>query len=106
MLAGALGLEGNRLLGLLLGTDEEDALPASDGVANELEGVVQPLNGLGEIDDVDPVALGKDVLAHLRVPAAGLVSKVDARLEQLLHGGGCHFGANSFGSSSVRFVSP
>jgi hypothetical protein len=39
---------------------------------------------------VDPVALGEDVLAHLRIPAPGLMPEVDARFEQLLHAGGSH----------------
>src|SRR5947207_2526757 len=92
VLATALRLEGDRLLGLLLGADEEDALPAPDSVTQEIERIVQAAYGLGEVDDVDPVALGEDVLAHLRVPPAGLVSEMDARLEQLLPGGRCHLG--------------
>jgi hypothetical protein len=39
---------------------------------------------LAEVDDVDAVALAEDVLLHLRVPALGLVSEVDASLEQVL----------------------
>ena len=31
-----------------------------------------------------PVALGEDELAHLRIPATGLVAEVDAGLEQFL----------------------
>src|SRR5690606_7224858 len=38
-----------------------------------------------EVDDVDAVALGEDVALHLRVPAPGLVPKVNATLEQLPH---------------------
>jgi len=44
-------------------------------------GVLEQLGGLGEVDDVDPVALAEDVLLHLRVPALRLVSEVDAGLE-------------------------
>jgi len=36
---------------------------------------------------VDAVALREDEGAHLWIPAPGLVSEVDASLEQLLHGG-------------------
>ena len=43
------------------------------------------MNGLVEIDDVDAVALGKDVGLHLRIPAFGLVTEVNAGLEQRLH---------------------
>ena len=83
-LAGAGGLLGDRLLGLLLGPDEEHAVAAGDGVAGGLEGEVQPLHGLGEVDDVDPVALREDERAHLGIPAAGLVAEMDAGLQQLL----------------------
>src|SRR5207248_8237350 len=39
-----------------------------------------------QIDDVNAVALAKDVFLHLGVPALGLVPEVDARFEQLFHG--------------------
>ncbi len=47
-------------------------------------------DGLGEIDDVDPVALGEDERAHLGIPAAGLMAEVDSGLEQLPHRNGRH----------------
>ncbi len=56
-----------------------------DGPRDELEGLVETLHGLGEIDDVDPVALSKDVGAHLRIPAPRLVTEMDAGFEQLAH---------------------
>ena len=59
-LVGAGRLLGDRLLGLLLGADEQDLVAAGDGLADELEGDVQALDGLGEVDDVDPVALRED----------------------------------------------
>ena len=65
VLAAALGLGRNRLLRLLLGADEEDAVATANCVADELEGILQPRHGLGQVDDVDPVALGEDVGAHL-----------------------------------------
>ena len=40
--------------------DEQDLVAAGDGLADELEGDVQALDGLGQVDDVDPVALGED----------------------------------------------
>ena len=87
---GAGRLLGDRLLGLLLGADEEDELAAGDGVADGLEGDVEAGHGLGEIDDVDPVALGEDERAHLGIPAAGLMAEVDPGLEQLPHRNGRH----------------
>ena len=94
-LLGAGRLLGDRLLGLLLGADEQDRLAAGDGLADELEGDVQALDGLGEVDDVDPVALREDERAHLGVPAAGLVAEVDSGLEQLPHRDGRHGRATS-----------
>src|SRR6185312_582119 len=49
-------------------------------------GGVDALEGLLQVDDVDPVALPEDEALHLRVPAPGLVTEVDPGLQQLLHG--------------------
>ena len=89
-LVGAGRLLGDGLLGLLLGADEQDLVAAGDGLADELEGDVQALDGLGEVDDVDPVALREDERLHLGVPAPGLVAEVDSGLEQLPHRNGRH----------------
>src|SRR5262249_56230205 len=43
------------------------------------------LEGLLQVDDVDPVALAEDVLLHLRVPPLGLMAEVHSGLQQLLH---------------------
>ena len=83
--AAALGLLGDRLLGLALGADEQDVLALGGQVLHELQRVLEQPVGLLQVDDVDPVALAEDVLLHLRVPAAGLVPEVDARFEQVLH---------------------
>ena len=56
-----------------------------DGVSDEAVGVLQAGDGLLQVDDVDAVAVGEDVRAHLRVPALGLVAEVDACFEQSLH---------------------
>ena len=90
-LAGADRLLHHRLLRLLLGADEEDALATGDGLGDELERRIEALDRLREVDDVDAVALREDVRLHLRVPAAGLVSEVDAGLEQLAHRDGGHW---------------
>ena len=57
---------------------------------DELERRVEAADGLGQVDDVDPVALREDVRAHLGVPAARLVAEVDAGLQQLAHRDGRH----------------
>ena len=79
-------LLGDRLLGLLLGADEQDRAAVGDGLLDELVGAVDVGQRLLQVDDVDAVALGEDEALHLRVPATGLVPEVDAALEQLLHG--------------------
>src|SRR5699024_2992479 len=57
-----------------------------NGVLDELERVVDVAQRLLQVDDVDAVALGEDEALHLRVPTAGLMSEVDAALEQPSHG--------------------
>ena len=57
-----------------------------DEVADEHVGLLDPRQGLVEVDQVDPAPLTVDEPLHLRVPTAGLVSEVDPGLEQLLHG--------------------
>src|SRR4051812_49392800 len=71
---------------LRLGADEEDALAAQDDIAHELLRDFELTEGLLEIDDVDPVALGEDEAAHLGIPAARLVSEMDASGEQCFEG--------------------
>jgi hypothetical protein len=46
--------------------------------------------GLGEVDDVDPIALGEDEGAHLGIPAPSLMSEVDTGLKELAHRSGRH----------------
>ena len=87
---GAGGLSRDRLLGLLLRADKQHELPAGDGLAHEVEGDLQPLRGLGEVNDVDPVALREDVRAHLGIPAACLMAEMHPGLEQLPHRNGRH----------------
>src|SRR5262245_36462825 len=95
----AAGLFEHRVLGLLLGADEEHVATAGGRVANEAIGLAELLEGLLEIDDVDAVALSEDVLLHLRVPALGLVAEMHSGLQQFLHCQGCH--VSSFGCSSA-----
>ena len=44
---------------------------------------------LAEVDDVDSVALRKNVALHLRVPTTSLVSEVYACVEQFLNTDSC-----------------
>ena len=93
-----LGVALDRVLGLLLGADEEDGAAVGDQVADEGVGILDPGQRLLQVDDVDATPLAEDEALHLRVPAAGLVSEVDTCLEQLLHGDDGHDGLLPVGS--------
>ena len=88
--ADAGGLVSDGLLGLLLGTDEEDRATVGDGLLDELVRLVDVRQRLLEVDDVDAVAVGQDESLHLRVPATGLMSEVGSTIEHLLHGYDSH----------------
>ncbi len=75
----------DRVLRLLLRADEEHRAAALRDVPAEGICLLEELLRLLQIDDVDAAALGKDVAAHLRVPAARLVAEVNAGLQQLPH---------------------
>ena len=74
------------VLRLTLGADEQHAAALGDGVAHRLQRAMQHRHGLREVDDVDVVADAENVLGHLRIPAVGLVTEMNASFEQLTHG--------------------
>ena len=80
----------NWCLRLLLGADEENGLPVGARVAHRVEGNLQVLRALGEVEDVDPVALRVDKRRHLGIPSACLVPEVGSDLEKVAHGYWCH----------------
>src|SRR5699024_2568258 len=89
--ANALSLVGNCLRSLLLCADPTDVPAAGgDGLLDELVGLVDVGQGLLQVDDVDAVAVGEDETTHLRVPTAGLVTKVDACIQQFAHSNNSH----------------
>jgi hypothetical protein len=47
---------------------------------------MQQRHRLSKINDVNAIARSVDVTLHIRIPAMGLVAKMDASLEQLAHG--------------------
>ena len=62
----------------------------ADEVAHERVGGLDATERLAQVDEIDPVALTKDVALHLRVPSAGLVAEVDPGLQELSHGNDGH----------------
>jgi hypothetical protein len=89
-LADARRLLGDDFLRLLLGADEQDGAAVGDGLLDELVRLVDVAQRLLQVDDVDAGALGQDEALHLRVPPTGLVSEVDAAVEQLANGDDGH----------------
>ena len=81
-LARALGLFMDDLGRLTLRSDEQDVPAASDRVGDERVRPLEELRRLVEVDDVDPVAGAVDVGAHPWVPALGLMTKVDAGVDE------------------------
>ena len=51
----------------------------------ELQGVLEDLDRLLQVDDVDAVALAVDEFLHLRVPPLGLVAEMHPGFQQFLH---------------------
>ena len=78
MHAAAQSLVTDGLLSLLLGADEQDVAALSCNFLHVVVSLVQLLHGLLQIDDVDAVTLGEDVLRHFGVPSSGLVTEMDA----------------------------
>ena len=83
-LAAFLGGFLDGLLGLLLGADEQDLAALADGLAQEVAGGFQLGERLAEVDDVNAVARVEDERLHLGVPTLGLVSEMDAGIQQFL----------------------
>ncbi len=86
VLAAARGFFGDGFLRLALGADEQHRFALRGHFGHVTHGVLEQLQGLLEIDDVDPVTFAKDVFFHLWIPALGLVPEVNACFEQFFHG--------------------
>ena len=49
--------------------------------ANKIERLVDLADRLLQVNDVNPIALRKNVLRHLRIPPTRLMTEVDARFQ-------------------------
>jgi tRNA U54 and U55 pseudouridine synthase Pus10 len=83
--AGALRLLLDDLARGALGADEQDLVVAGREPLDHVQRLVEGRHRVLEIDDVDLVAGTENVLAHLGVPVAGLVTEVRAGLQQVPH---------------------
>ena len=86
ILGAALGGPGNRIRRLALGTHEQDATATGSNFAQGDERLVQQRHRLGQVENMDVVALAIDEGGHLRIPALLAVAEVSTRFEQLAHG--------------------
>ena len=77
--AGSLLTDG--ILRLLLRADEKDFLPVRCELAHKHIGLFQLAHGFLQINDIDAVALGEDILRHFGVPPTGLMAEVDTRFQ-------------------------
>ena len=77
-LIAAFGFVFNGFLSLFFRADEKDLAAFSSQVAYEIVSFVHFLYGFLQVDDVDAVAFREDETSHFRVPAASLVTEVNA----------------------------
>ena len=90
MNAGAGRFIADGILRLLLGAHKKHGFAVGRQIAHEHIRFLQLADRFLQVDDINAVALRKNIRGHFGVPAAGLVSEVDAGLQQLLHGYDCH----------------
>ena len=71
--------------GLPFGAHKADVLAIGHHAGDELFGKQETLNGLLDINNVNPVPLAPDVRGHLRVPASRTLTEVNAGLDKILN---------------------
>jgi hypothetical protein len=75
----------DRIARRALGADEQHGTAVGYDLLDEGGRISKQRLGLLEVDDVDLVAFAENERFHLRVPEAGLMSEMDARLQHLSH---------------------
>ncbi len=98
----------DRILGLFFGTDKQDLITAGNSVLNKLIGGFEIAYSFLQVNNVDAVTGPKDVGLHFRVPALGLMTKMNAGFKHLFHGDLCHFcfSLSSLGIQEIGLVPP
>ena len=85
VLSAALRFKLHRFLRLLLRANKQNGLSRFRHLADKHISLFCFLNCFLKVDDVNPVALGEDVLLHLGVPSSGLVPEMNTCFKHLLH---------------------
>ena len=75
----------DRVTTAALGVNEQDLTALGREFASELKGFFKLHNRLFEVDDVNLVAGAENVLTHLRIPEASLVTEVATGFEHFAH---------------------
>jgi len=81
----AAGFGSDGFLSLTLGADKQNLAALGNGVDDLVIRDAEKLHGLLQVDNMDAVAGAKNERTHLRVPAAGLVTEMNAGLQHLFH---------------------
>ena len=84
MLAAELGRFLDGFLGLFLGADEQNLAALADSVGKKIARCLKLFDRLAEVDDVNAVARVENERLHFGVPAFGLVSEMNAGVQQFL----------------------
>ncbi len=84
-LGGAGRLAGDGVLGLALRADKQHVAAGGHRIADGVIRLLDEHDRLLQVEDVNPVALGKDIGLHLRVPAARPVTEVHTCFQECFH---------------------
>src|SRR6266498_1449714 len=74
-----------RFLRLFLAAHEQDLASTAGHLPKKLRGAPKLDDGLIQIDDVNLISLFENERFHFRIPALGLMPKMDARFQEFRH---------------------
>ena len=81
----ANGFVPDGFLCLALGANKQDGSTISNRIADDIVSSSQVFDRLLQVNDVNAVALGKNIRAHERIPLVGTVTKVHPAFQQGFH---------------------